>query len=300
MAMSVQTSAWRPSRRARKRLADVASLIVMLFFAAFFLFPLVFIIVNSVRGSETAILKSMGGIKAFIPSGFSTAAYKTLFSEIGFWDMLRNTFATTVAVIVASSVVNSMFAYALARFRFRGRRSLLLLVIGLITVPSEALAIPMMVIVNRLPWFGHVGWTDSYQVLIIPFIADVFSIFLFYQFFLGFPDEIEEAARIDGASAARIFWQIAVPLSKPVFATAMIVQLLARWGDLLWPILTIRSQQFSTLALGMQYYVLSTSSESHWGPLCAFAVLSTLPVVILFLVFQRQFIQSVASTGIKG
>jgi multiple sugar transport system permease protein len=135
-------------------------------------------------------------------------------------------------------------------------------------------------------------------VQIIPFIADAFSIFLFYQFFINIPRDLEEAALVDGAGLFRIFWSIVVPLSRPVFATVAILQFLTHWGDFLWPLMVTRGEDFRPLTVGMQQYF--GYNPKIWGDTMAFGAMITIPVLIVFLLFQKWFVQSVASTGIKG
>jgi multiple sugar transport system permease protein len=160
-------------------------------------------------------------------------------------------------------------------------------------------AVPLLLLVNRLPWFGGAStWLDSYQVQIIPFIADAFSIFLFYQFFINIPKDLEEAALVDGASLFRIYWNIILPLSRPIFATVAILQALAAWNRFMWPLMVTRGIAARPLTVGMQSFF--GQDPRLWGDLMAFASMITIPVLIIFLLFQKWFVQSVASTGIKG
>jgi multiple sugar transport system permease protein len=187
----------------------------------------------------------------------------------------------------------------LARLRFKGKGVLLGVVIALIIIPFEAVAIPLLVLVNKLPWFGGATtWLDSYHVQIIPFIADAFSIFLFYQFFINIPKELEEAALVDGASLFCIFWRIVLPISKPIFATVAILQALASWNRFMWPLMVTRGVDVRPLTVGIQTFF--GQDPRLWGDLMAFASMITIPVLIVFLLFQKWFVQSVASTGIKG
>jgi len=152
--------------------------------------------------------------------------------------------------------------------------------------------VPFLLVVNRF------GWLDSYHVQIIPFIADALSIFLFYQFFINLPKDLEEAALVDGASFLRIYWSIVLPLSKPVFATVAILQFILRWGEFLWPLMVSRGETFRPLPLAMQQFF--SQDPKMWGDIMAFAAMMTVPVLIIFLLFQKWFVQSVASTGVKG
>jgi multiple sugar transport system permease protein len=172
------------------------------------------------------------------------------------------------------------------------------LIIALIIVPLETVVVPLLVIVNELPWFdGSTTWLNSLHAQIIPFIADAFSIFLFYQFFIGIPKDFDEAAYIDGASPFGVYRRIIMPLSRPVVATVAILQALVMWGSYLWPLMVTRTEDVRPLTVGITTLY---TYEIRWGYILAFASLITIPVLILFLLFQKWFVTSVASTGIKG
>lgn len=163
----------------------------------------------------------------------------------------------------------------------------------LITLPFEILVYYM------IPQTLAGGtWLDSYHVQILPFIAEPFSIFLFYQFFIGIPKDFDEAAVVDGASAFRIYWQIVVPISRPVFATVAILKFLQFWSFYLWPLMVTRSDGFRPLMVGMDFF--QTQQPILWGSIMAYAAMVTIPVLIVFLLFQKWFIQSVSSSGVKG
>ena len=269
----------------------------------FFMAPLVFMFVSAFKGNELQLLKDMGSLAAFVPQGeLSMQNFRDVFARTSFGLALFNSLFTVSLTVVLGVLVNSMLAYALARFRFRGRSLLLSVVVALIIIPFEAIAVPLLLLVNELPWWGaeglQRGWLDSYQVQVIPFIAHAFSVYLFYQFFVALPKDLEEAALMDGASRLRIYWSIVMPLSKPVIATVAVLQFLSRWGDLLWPVMAVRGEEFATLPLAMQTFF--GQFPRQWGDVMAFAVMATLPTLALFIVFQRWFVKSAISSGIKG
>jgi multiple sugar transport system permease protein len=270
----------------------------------FFLMPLVFMFVSAFKGDELQLLKDMGGLAAFVPSGDSSLQnFRDVFARGSFVPAFINSVVTVATTVLLGVLVNSMFAYALARFRFRGRELLLAAVVALIIVPFEAIAVPLLLLVNQLPWWSGadgwaLGWLDSYQVQVLPFVAHAFSVYLFYQFFIALPRDLEEAALMDGASRWRIYWSIVLPLSKPVIATVVVLQFLARWGDLLWPVMAVRSEALATLPLAMQTFF--GQYPRQWGDVMAFAAMATVPTLLLFLVFQRWFVRSAVSSGIKG
>jgi len=287
------TSPYSLGYRVRKGLRQGITYLVMIALAFFFLFPIIFMLVSSVKANESQIVRDMSRLTAFVPQGeLGLQNYRDVFDQMPFERFVFNSVFIVASTVLGGLVVNSMIAYALARLRFRGRQFILTLIISLIIIPLEAVVIPLLLIVNRF------GWLDSYHVQIIPFIADAFSIFLFYQFFIGLPKDLDEAALVDGASPFRIYWNIILPLSRPVFATVAILQFLTRWGDFLWPLMVTRGFEYRPLPVAIQQFF--SQDPKVWGDIFAFASMITIPVLVVFLLFQKWFVQSVATSGIKG
>jgi len=286
--------------RIQRGLRRGANYLVMTMLAIFFIFPIVFMLVTAFKNNEMQIMSDVSSLKAFIPYGeLGFQNFDDVFSRMEFNRLLLNSTIIMLATVLLGLFVNSLIAYALARLRFKGRDTLLGVMIALIIVPFEAVAVPLLLLVNKLPWFGGAtSWLNTYHVQIIPFIADAFSIFLFYQFFINIPKDLEEAALVDGASLFRIYWSIVLPLSKPIFATVAILQALASWNRFMWPLMVTRGVEARPLTVGMQTFF--GQDPRIWGDLLAFASMITIPVLIIFLLFQKWFVQSVASTGIKG
>ena len=159
----------------------------------------------------------------------------------------------------------------------------------------------MLLIVNYLPWLGPdgvtTGWLNSYHVQIIPFIADALSVFLFVQFFRDLPNELVEAARIDGAGWFQIYSRVFVPISGPVFATAAILKFLAMYNQYLWPLMVAQSEEYRPVMVGLQYFF---QLNTAWGEIMAYLTIITVPVLLFYLALQRAFIESIASSGVKG
>lgn len=301
MAMAVRQRTADEKRVVRRRLIFlIGDYLVLVILAVFFLFPLVFMFVSSFKSNERQLLSDMGSLKAFIPYGtISLQNYSNVFARVPFGQYMFNSLFIVITIVVLGVFINSLIAYALARIKFPGRSLILAVVVALLIIPFESIAVPMLVMVNNLPWIdGSIGWIDSYQVQIIPFLADAFSIFLFYQFFIDIPKELEEAALVDGAGRFRIYWQLIVPLSRPVFATVAILQFLGHFGDFLWPLMVTTGDTYRPLMVGMQDFF--GQSPLIWGPIMAYASMVTIPILIVFLLFQKWFIQSVTSTGVKG
>src|SRR2546425_6470926 len=199
--------------------------LLMVLLAIFFLFPTVFMLVSSLKANENQLLQDLSTVNAFIPYGdISLQNYSDAFHRLPFGLYMFNSALIITCIVALGLVVNSLIAYALARIPFPGRKLLVVVIVALIVIPFESVVVPLLLMVNQFPWFdGSTTWINSYQVQIIPFIADAFSIFLFYQFFIDIPKAFEEAALVDGASRWHIYWRLVVPLSRPVFST------LARW-----------------------------------------------------------------------
>jgi multiple sugar transport system permease protein len=286
--------------RVRRGLRRGVNYLAMSSLAIFFIFPIIFMLVTAFKNNEMQILSDVSSLKAFIPYGdLGVQNFNDVFNSMEFNRLLLNSTIIMFVTVLLGLFVNSLIAYALARLRFKGRDALLGVIIALIIVPFEAVAIPLLLLVNKLPWFGGAtSWLNSYHVQIIPFIADAFSIFLFYQFFINIPKDLEEAALVDGASLFRIYWSIVLPLSKPIFATVAILQALASWNRFMWPLMVTRGVEARPLTVGMQTFF--GQDPRIWGDLLAFASMITIPVLLIFLLFQKWFVQSVASTGIKG
>jgi multiple sugar transport system permease protein len=277
----------------RKGIREGITYLVMFLLVLFFLFPIIFMLVSSIKANESQIIRDMSGLSAFVPYGeLGIKNYSDVFDQMPFGRFMFNSVFVVGTTVLIGLLVNSMIAYALARLPFKGRQIILTLIIALLIIPFEAVVIPLLLMVNRL------GWLDSYHVQIIPFIADAFSIFLFYQFFIGLPKDLDEAALVDGASPFLIYWRIILPLSRPVFATVAILQFLANWGKFLWPLMVTRGFEYRPLPVAMQQFF--SQDPKVWGDIFAFASMITIPVLVVFLLFQKWFVQSVATSGIKG
>ena len=265
---------------------------VLILLAISFLFPIVFMIAGSFK-ADTSVIADSGSLKAFSPAPFvGVENYQQAAERGNFWLSFRNSVIISAGIVFGGLLVNSLFGYALARVRFRGKGILLVMVVALIIVPFETLAVPLLLIMAEL------GWTNTLHAQILPFLAQPLYIFLFYSFFLGIPRELEEAARIDGAGAATLFFRIAAPLAKPAYAAAGILMFLASWGQYLWPVMITRSVEARPLPMGIAEF--QGLPPRDWGDIMAYAAMMVIPLLIVFIVFQRQFVRGVATSGLKG
>lgn len=264
---------------------------ILLLFALVFLIPVVMMISGSLK-PDAKVLSEMGTLAGYVPLHVDWQNYTDVFTRVPFMRYMVNSILITVSIVLCGLLVNSLAGYAFARLQWRGRDHLFLIAIALMIIPLEAIAVPMFYEVTIM------GWRDTYLVQIIPFIANAFSIYLFYTFFLGLPQEFEEAARIDGAGPLQIFFVIIVPNAKPVFATVAILTFLTQWGSFLWPLMVTQSEAVRPLPLGIATFY--TLPPLQWGDIFAFGVMMVAPVLFVFILFQRWFVKGVATTGVKG
>lgn len=269
--------------------------------ALIFVFPIVFMIVSSLK-PDLQLLQDSSSLRAFLPVGdVSFANYGAAFDRVPIGRFILNSVMVTGITMVLSLAVCSMAAFAFVFLEFPGRNLMLAVVLATFIVPFEAIAIPLLLVVNNLPWIGaeglHVGWLNSYHVQIIPFIADALTIFLFVQYFRDLPRDLVEAARVDGASYFQIYRRVILPLAGPVFATAAILKFLAMYNQYLWPVMTAQSEQYRPIMVGLQYFF---QLNIAWGEMMAYLTVITVPVLLFYLSLQRAFIASIASTGVKG
>ncbi|SNX88633.1 carbohydrate ABC transporter membrane protein 2 (CUT1 family) [Streptomyces sp. TLI_55] len=227
-----------------------------------------------------------------IPTAPTTGNYSELFSRLDFTSMFANSLMVALAVTAGNLLFCSMLGYALAKLDFRGQRAVFLLVMGTLMVPGLVTFVPLYVLV------ANMKLTGSLLGLILPFLAGPFGVFLMRQFISTLPDELIDAARVDGCRELAIFWRIILPLTKPALATLGIITFLGSWNNFLWPLVVAQNESQYTLPVGL---ALASSGQSftNFGILLAGAVIVLLPVMIVFLLFQRQFVAGIATTGLK-
>ena len=275
--------------------------VVLTWIALIFIFPIVFMVVSSFK-PDLQLLRDSASINAFLPVGdISFDNYRAAFQRVPITHFIINSVMVTGITMLLSLLVCSMAGFAFVFLDFPGRAVMLAVVLATFIVPFESIAIPLLLVVNNLPWIGaegfHIGWLNSYHVQIVPFIADALTIFLFVQYFRDLPKELVEAARVDGASYFQIYRRVILPLSGPVFATAAILKFLAMYNQYLWPVMAAQTEQYRPIMVGLQYFF---QLNIAWGEMMAYLTIITVPVLLFYLSLQRAFIASIASTGIKG
>jgi multiple sugar transport system permease protein len=218
--------------------------------------------------------------------------YRQLFRLLNFPQFFFNSALVAVTITLGNLIFCSMLGYALAKLRFPGKRTIFALVLGTLMIPGVVTFVPLFVLVSNL------GMANSYPGLIFPFLAGPFGVFLMRQFILGLPDELIQAARVDGASEFRIFRSVILPLCKPVLATLGILTFLTSWNQFLWPLVVAQSEDRYTLPVALAIYSIG-EKKADYGLLMAGSVVVVIPVLLVFLALQRHFVRGIAMTGIK-
>src|SRR5215208_7307229 len=246
--------------------------------------------------SALTSLKTMGGSfqvpPTIFPSDPQWGNYAEVFTKLPFLSFYENTIIVTAVKVVGVLITSSLAGYAFARIDFPGRKVLFALYLAVLMVPYQIFLLPQFLIMAKL------GWANTLLALIVPGLFDAFGTFLLRQFFMGLPRELEDAAKIDGCNHFQIYWRIMLPLAKPGLIALAIFTFVWSWNDFLWPLVVINSPERMTLGAGLAF--LQGQYLTDFPLLMAGAMLSTLPVIAVFVVLQRQFVEGVASTGIKG
>jgi len=277
-----------PGVRRHRFLIAVANHTVLISVSAVFLIPLVFVVLTAVMNNEQALTPSLW------PHPFQWSNFPEVFDRI---PMLRYTWNTSqIAALSTVGVVVSCVpvAYALSRMRWRGRQASFVLILSTLMLPFQVTVVPLYIVFVRLHWIG------TLKPLIIPsFFGDAFSIFLLRQFFLSIPQELSDAARVDGGGEFQIMMRVIVPLAKPAIAAVALFNFLWAWNDFFAPLLyLVNNQKVWTLAIGLSEF--RSMHQVDWNLMMAASVLFMLPVIVLFFLAQRVFVEGVTLTGVKG
>ncbi|MDX6307620.1 MAG: multiple sugar transport system permease protein [Nocardioidaceae bacterium] len=247
---------------------------------------------------------TLAGYKGFLDVGHLTKAQAG--TGHGDWRWFANSAFVAGSITVLQTFFNSLCAYCFAKRDFPGRNFIFVIFLATMMVPGQVTLIPNYIIVKHIPLFngndwlgngGH-GWLDSYWGLIMPGTVSAFGIFLLRQYMLSIPNELLDAARIDGAGEFRIYWSVVLPLCLPALAANAIFTFQGAWEDFFWPLIIIDSSDRYTAPLGLALFV--TQNKTSWNLLFAGSVIATLPMILIFIIFQRRFIQGIALTGVKG
>lgn len=263
---------------------------VLVLFGLVFLVPFLWILSTSLKGNEQIFTVP----PQWIPSEFHPENYVKVFERMPFLTYLRNSVIVTALSMIGIVGSSSFVAYAFACLRWPGRNTLFVVLLATMMLPMQVTMIPVFVL------FKEFGWLNTFKPLVVPAFlgGGAFNIFLLRQFYLGIPRDISEAARIDGCSEFRIYWNIMLPLAKPALATVAIMTFLFTWNDFLGPLIYLSDKAKGTLALGLSMFVGQYQTE--WGALMAASLLMMLPMILIFFFFQKYIIEGFTMSGIKG
>lgn len=256
-----------------------------------FVCPLIWMISASLK-PEAEIFANMNSLKTFFPVQASLDNYVEVFTRMNLPQVFKNTLLYIALILVCDLLVNSMCGYALAKFEFKGKGAMMNLVVALMVLPMEAIMLPLYIEMSQL------NWVNTLTALVVPFVAKCFSIFMFRQFFADIPDDLIEAAAIDGCSPAGTFFKIVMPISKTVYATVFILDFVAHWNDFMWPFLVMTGEDNRTIQLAVQSFF--GTQPVHYSAIMAALVISAIPMIIMFVFMQKYYVEGIASSGIKG
>jgi multiple sugar transport system permease protein len=288
----VATPRARTSRAARRQMSGRAPwwLFVLLFAGvALMIGPFLWMVVGAFKPPQE--LRTV--TPSVLPKDPTLDNFSELFSRLDFAQYFFNSALVAVIVTLANLLFCSMAGYALAKLHFAGKRPLFGLVLATLMVPSSVTLVPLFVLMSKL------GLVNTYAAVILPFAAGAFGVFLMRQFMMGIPSDLLDAARIDGAGEWRIFRVIVLPLSKAPLAALGIFQFLASWNNFLWPLVVLTDESKYTLPVAVATFAIG-QQKANYGLLMAGAVALAVPVILVFLLLQRHFTQSIAMTGLKG
>ena len=229
---------------------------------------------------------------SILPRRWDPTSYLTLSNKLPFWRMYANTVLTAVIIVAAQLSLCSLAGYAFARIKFPGRDALFVLCLAVLMIPSSFLILPQYLTIQKM------GLLNTLRAIFLPNLFSAFGTFLMRQFFMAIPQELEDAARIDGCSHGRIYLQIMLPLVKPGLVSLGVLTLRFAWNNLMWPMIVNTSPDKMTLAAGLSY--LQGQYLTDYPSIMAGALLSIIPLIIIYAIFQKQFIEGIALTGIKG
>jgi multiple sugar transport system permease protein len=280
----------RPPGRKRRRgnASKVLAYAAMTLLAFIALLPFIWMVSGSLKTLDTIFNDPL----QVLPAAPQWSNYDKIWNELPLGRWIFNSGYIVVVAVLGRLVLTATAAYAFARLRFRGRDMLFYAFLTGLMIPAEVTLIPGFELIRQL------GWYDSHLALIVPQVSDAFSVFLLRQFFLSIPRELEDAARIDGASHLRVFTSIILPLSKSALAVVAVLGFMDVWNAFLWPLVMIDSVNKYTLPVGLQF--LNNAHTTDWPSLMAGNVIGLVPVVVVYLAAQKYFVEGIAMTGLKG
>ncbi|MFR8773319.1 MAG: carbohydrate ABC transporter permease [Bifidobacterium longum] len=287
--INVENERLRKQARAKRTISLTLSYVALALVTFLMIFPLIIVVIVSF--TPNAVTQTWP--PKIIPSAWTLDNYTSLFQRLPIGRELLNTIVFAGAVTIISVFFDSLAAYGLSRVDFKGRGILLAVLIATMMIPAMALLIPVYKLL------GSMGLVNSYLGIIIPRMADVGGIFLLRQFFISIPKDLDNAARIDGAGEFRIFAQIILPNAVPAILTVGMFNFMGNWNDLLWPLIMTSKPETRTITAGLAMLTGHGSSVTPYGVVMAGALISALPLLIVFFFVQKRFVEGIAMTGMK-
>ena len=279
------------NKKINKTIGNIIFYLGNIIVGTIFVSPLLWMLASSFK-PELEIFSNLNSLSTFIPKNFTLANYVEVFQRIKVFTILKNTLIYIGIVLIGDLLLGSMFGYALAKMKYRFRGISLTVVIALMSMPVEAIILPLYIEMAQL------NWVNTMLGLTIPFMMNCFSIYMFYSYFISIPDELIEAAKVDGCGPIRTYFNIVMPISKTVFATVYILDFVSRWNDFMWPFLITTGEEKRTVQLAVQIFV--GVSPIHYGVIMAVLTLASIPMVLMYIFMQKFYVEGIASTGIKG
>ncbi|MCL4465922.1 MAG: carbohydrate ABC transporter permease [Chloroflexi bacterium] len=289
------------ARLARDR-TDLLVYAILIFFAVLMLVPFAVAVFTSLKPKEELLFSGIN----LLPSNPRPYNYVEAMQAADWGRYFLNSTFVTVTCVVISLLFNSVAGFSFARLHFRGRDFLFFFMLIGIMIPPQAIIIPQFLMFRAVPLAGGndiagqggIGWLNTYWALIMPWLAGSFGIFLCRQYYINFPTELDEAARLDGCGPLRLFLDIYLPLSGPVLAALAILKTVFMWNDFFYPLIMTTTDNMRTVQLGLQ--VFAGEYMTDWNLLMAAQVLVTLPLIVMFFFLQRYFVEGIVTTGLKG
>jgi multiple sugar transport system permease protein len=270
-----------------KKFKTILFYIALTISALIFIYPFYWMIMASIA-PENEI-----GNLSLMPTSITLSSYSQMFDKIPIGGAFINSLIVASSITIGVLVFGSMIGYALSKLEFKGRNLIFYVIIFTMTLPFQITLIPQYIIMVKF------GWIDTYLALIVPYLINALSIIMFRQYFKSIPDSLIDAARLDGCNEIQIIFRILWPNSMPAIITIGIITFMASWNEVLWPLIVIRDESLMTMPQLVTLFAVGGRAESQLGVKLASAVMLALPIVVAYLFFQKYFIQSMASTGIK-
>ncbi len=294
-ALAASAAAFQRASRRHRRIGygkGLAGYLVLAVFAVIAIGPFLYLLSPSFRES----FELFSYPPQWIPDSFYTGNFGTILNETSYLRWGLNTMIFATAVTLITLVIDTLAGYAFARLRFPGRTALFVLILATLMIPTAVLIAPLYIIVSNLPGWTHSG-INTYPAMIIPMVASPLGVFMMRQFISTLPEALVEAARLDGASEWQIFRKIVLPLMKPAIVVLGIFTFMFQWVNFLWPLVITTTDNMKTLTVGVAS--LQGQFVTDWGVISAAAVMTMVPVIVIFLVFQRWFVQASMAGALK-